>query len=156
LTQSYHTPLAATTWQTIRDGFDTGHGESDLYVSRSLVGGRKLTNEAEVEAEFASRGFAIVHPERLPIATQVNLWANARRVAGPGGSGVFNVVFKRKLEKAFFLHSPNMVRLSEILLQGADPVETTYYVGASERRDVHAPWLVDMEDLRARLDEWMG
>lgn len=55
---------------------------------------RRLTNEAElagiVEREF---GFAPIHPEILPFAEQVGLFAQAEAVVGQAGSGMHNALF---------------------------------------------------------------
>jgi hypothetical protein len=52
-----------------------------------------VVNEEEVEALFASRGFHIVAPERLPFARQIAMIGNASHVAGLAGSALHMILF---------------------------------------------------------------
>lgn len=54
---------------------------------------RAATNTAEVEAFFASLGFAIVYPEDYPMAEQVQMFRAATEIAGFGGSAMFTMAF---------------------------------------------------------------
>ena len=55
---------------------------------------RRYVNESEIAAiardEF---GFAVLRPETLPFAEQVGLFAGARAIVGPMGSGLHNAIF---------------------------------------------------------------
>jgi capsular polysaccharide biosynthesis protein len=75
-----------------------------VYLSRSGVPIRTLTNEAVVERIFAGFGFAAVHPERLSVDQQIALVSNALLVAGPSGSALFNLAFQGRLRSAFIAH----------------------------------------------------
>jgi capsular polysaccharide biosynthesis protein len=156
LTQGYTSPAAVATWRRIRDALDRGAGPERIYVSRSRQAIRHLKNEGEVEAIFAARGFAIVHPEDLPIEQQVTLWANARLVAGSAGSNMFGLAFQRRLERVLQITSPNMVQFSELMMQAESANATTIYIGSAHGEDPHAPWSVDLADLAREVDRWLA
>jgi capsular polysaccharide biosynthesis protein len=73
-------------------------GPEQIYVSRKLGRGfrphyRPLVNEAEIEAELEGRGFQVLTAEALGFHQQMDLFAGARTVIGPSGSGMLNTVF---------------------------------------------------------------
>jgi capsular polysaccharide biosynthesis protein len=94
--EHYASPTSARMWATIRDrsaARDVGLPDR-IYLSRVNVGGRKLANESSVERIFERFGFTVIHPETLRVETQIALVSNARLIAGPGGSGMFNLAFR--------------------------------------------------------------
>jgi capsular polysaccharide biosynthesis protein len=67
-----------------------------VFLSRArLPANRQRINEPAVEDLFGARGFAIVHPQELPIKEQVRIWAGCDVLAGFSGSGMHNAVFCR-------------------------------------------------------------
>jgi hypothetical protein len=72
--------------RTGRRLFVSRGGESSLYR-------RRLINHAEIIDIALGRGFEIVEAEKLPIAEQIRLFAEASIVAGPHGAGLTNIVF---------------------------------------------------------------
>jgi hypothetical protein len=78
-----------------------------VYLSRVRPKERRLENEAEIEALFRARGFAIIEPESLSFADQIKLMTRAKGVAGPGGSAMHNLMFARSETRALFLLSPH-------------------------------------------------
>ena len=68
-----------------------------VYLSRRLLNRRfqRLSNEAAVERRLARRGFAIVHPQQLSFAEQINVAAAADVVAGVDGSALHLSAFMR-------------------------------------------------------------
>lgn len=127
-----------------------------IFVSRRHVGKRKLVNEEAVEAEFARRGFRIVHPERETAAEQVRLFASASWIAGPVGSALYSAIFSapgtRRIVLAPDRFHPAVDRLIGRKL-GSHPV---YMLGArvagDRRNGMLADWSLDLDELRAALD----
>jgi capsular polysaccharide biosynthesis protein len=69
-------------------------GRGCLYISRGgLPGNRTMLNEARLELALGGLGFDCVRPERLSLARQIELFANAAVVAGAHGSGLANIGF---------------------------------------------------------------
>lgn len=64
-----------------------------IFISRSRINRRRLSNENEIESLFERYGFRIIHPELLPIEAQIALFSDARMIAGLGGSAMHNTVF---------------------------------------------------------------
>lgn len=77
-----------------------------LYVSRRGNPRRALRNEERVEDVFRAHGFDIVRPERLSVAETLGAFSNCSFVAGPSGSGLFNVLFARRTFSALMLVPP--------------------------------------------------
>lgn len=106
----YVHPGMLETYERIAHGLtdgdpDGGPAHERIFVSRGEAAvNRQCRNQAEVEAWFTDRGFEIVYPERHTLAEQVRLFRKAREVAGFGGSGMFNIVYARDLEKLVVLN----------------------------------------------------
>ena len=72
-----------------------GRADRRIYVSRLGLGGhgRRMLNEAALEAALANKGFDIIRPHRMTAREQIAAFANARMVVGPSGAALFNCVF---------------------------------------------------------------
>ncbi len=64
-----------------------------LFVSRSLVKQRHMSNEAELLPVLARHGFETLHPQTLSVSEQIEAFANAEAVVGSWGSGLTNLIF---------------------------------------------------------------
>lgn len=87
-----------------------------IYISRSRVAERPLTNEAEIEELFREHGFAILHCQDMPIEDQITAFRNARWIAGPGGSGMHNAVFSRPDSRILILSSAGWLTVADTLI----------------------------------------
>jgi capsular polysaccharide biosynthesis protein len=70
---------------------------SRIYLSRRQLKRRlrRVSNDAAVERRLARRGFAVVHPQHMSLADQINAAASADLVAGVDGSALHLSVFMR-------------------------------------------------------------
>ena len=67
-----------------------------LFVSRTrVIGARILSNREQIEAAAAARGYAIVHPQELPLGKQAVLFSQARLIVGEYGSALHGAVYAR-------------------------------------------------------------
>ncbi len=155
-TQGYTSPTAIDTWKKVRDFFDSGNGIDRVYFSRRKNFNRSLTNEHLVEQIFRDHGFTIVYPEELKIDEQVNIWANARLIAGTAGSNMYGLAFQKKLRASFIVNSPNFIHLQEMFLQSGHDSKTDIYLGQSDNEDIHGEWFVAPDDLEFHLEDWMS
>lgn len=65
-----------------------------IYASRRALGSwRDFANEAEIEAELASLGFAILSPESMTLDEQVAAFSGAEVIVGPLGAALANAGF---------------------------------------------------------------
>jgi capsular polysaccharide biosynthesis protein len=102
----YVQPDLATVWERIgRSLVDpAGPTHERIFVSRGGQWDRRnCRNKSQVEAFFAAHGFTVVYPEDLDLAEQAGLFARATVIAGFGGSGMFNMMFARKMTTAIIL-----------------------------------------------------
>ena len=68
-------------------------GAGTVYFSRRGFWGRIMVNEPTLENALAARGVRILRPERMSVAQQIAAMHGARRVIGPSGAALANVVF---------------------------------------------------------------
>lgn len=66
-----------------------------IFLSRSRVAARKLTNEAEIEQIHRDAGYWVIRPEDLPIGDQIRIAANADSIAGCTGSNMYLAMFQK-------------------------------------------------------------
>lgn len=80
-----------------------------LFVSRAPGGKRRITNEAEVEALLAARGFRKVYLETCTLAEQVALFAGAEAIVAAHGASMANLVFCAPRTKVIEIFEPEYV-----------------------------------------------
>lgn len=64
-----------------------------LYLSRRNMRWRRVTNDGEIAAFLAARGFEVVNIEQLSFVDQVELFRAAEFIVAPEGSALLNVIF---------------------------------------------------------------
>ncbi len=153
----------------LRDRLGTGAPDADaprptrrLWISRGTEGARAVRNETEVLAALAPLGFETVRCERLSVAEQAALFADAATVLGPHGAGLSNIAFCRPgtlVVELFGTHiEPCFWTLAETtglrhaVLRCAPPAPddaVAYHASHDDRRD--APLDVDVGALTALL-----
>jgi len=74
-------------------GLDGPPRRRKLYVSRGDATGRRVLNEAELEAALALLGYEPVSLSGLPAPRQIALFAGASHIVALHGAGLANIVF---------------------------------------------------------------
>ncbi len=150
--RKYTSSLAYETWKKIGDYYDRRTGFDKIYVSRSKLTNKRriLKNEKAVEKIFSLNGFKIIHPQELEISEQINLFRNAKVIAGPSGSGMYNCVFQQNQPKILILASNKFFKMSDILINTSTGGKLSYFVG--ETVDKYTPgiissWSLDIKQL---------
>ena len=120
----YVHPALRDDWRRLREGLPevTVPPAPKIFVTRRR-GNRRCHNSDAVETLFSQHGFVIVQPELLSIPEQAAVFAQARVVAGFGGSGMFNLLYDEALETVIVLNQSAYWGRSEHLfasLLGAD------------------------------------
>ena len=77
-----------------------------LYVSRRGLPRRVLANEDLVEDVFKNHGFEIVHPENQTAAEKIEMFRDCSFIAGPSGSGLYNILCGERPFRALALVPP--------------------------------------------------
>ena len=158
---AYVSPIAQRLWLAIGEYHKnkaTVEPADKLYISRRHIQKRRMENEEECEALFVRHGFTVVHPQELPLADQIVLFANASHIAGPVGSAVHNIVFSRRpnqLKTLFFGPSDYTSFKAIALLEQAYGRQANFVMApprTAERRSWHLP----MEELETALHQWLA
>lgn len=82
-----------TVYERIRTWHVGTRSSGRVFLSRAPS--KRLGNPLAVEDVFAGFGFRVIHPERVPIAEQLALYANCEVLASLSGSGMHNCLFAR-------------------------------------------------------------
>jgi tetratricopeptide (TPR) repeat protein/capsular polysaccharide biosynthesis protein len=81
-----------------------------IYISRAKAKYRKIFNESAVINILAKYGFISVALESMSFLEQVALFANAKAIVAPHGSGLTNLIFCDSGAKVVEIFSPHYVR----------------------------------------------
>jgi capsular polysaccharide biosynthesis protein len=129
-------------------------GSPRVYLSRRLFTGgseRYVINETEVETEFRSRGFEVIHPERLPIEAQIRAVASADHLAGCEGSAMLLGGFMRSGSSVIVIES-RRDRSAKVIYDAIGLTTHRLEICAVEFDGSRQNVTVDLEALGARLD----
>lgn len=131
-----------------------------IYVSRSKVAARNLTNETQVERVFRDLGFEIIHPQEMSIEDQIAVFSDAKMIAGSGGSAMHSAVFAPDSTRVLIVCSEGWLTNADILLSQV-PGRLGYVFGAVD--DVaqrgsrtRASWTVDVEAVCSAASQHFG
>ncbi|AVP87373.1 hypothetical protein phytr_4230 [Candidatus Phycorickettsia trachydisci] len=64
-----------------------------IYISRANASSRKIINEEEIKCKLEDLDFEILYLEKLSPEVQAKIFAHAKIIAGPHGSGFANLIF---------------------------------------------------------------
>lgn len=157
----YVSATAKESWNTIAAYYDQASslvGLEKMYISRRRVKSRSLLNEAECEEVFIRHGFNVIHPQELSLADQIRLFAEARYIAGPVGSGMHNVVFSRHpgALKTLFLAPRDFASLSAIAVIEQSYGRTANFAYGQERQKGGPnTWSLDVKNLEEAVEQWL-
>jgi tetratricopeptide (TPR) repeat protein/capsular polysaccharide biosynthesis protein len=102
-----------------------------IYISRSNAKYRQVLNETEVFQILSQHGFTTVSLEKMSVAEQANLFANAKAIVAPHGAGLTNLVFCTPETTIIELFSPNYVRTDYWMISHQLKLKHYYIVGES-------------------------
>jgi capsular polysaccharide biosynthesis protein len=160
--EHYASPTSAKLWAAIRDRSSIRDITlpSRIYLSRKGVKTRRLDNESDVERVFERHGFTIIRPETLRVEKQIALMANALLVAGPSGSGLFNLAFQGRMRSGFVLVWDGYIHMSEMLFSAGRGSDLWYHIGQSVPPDTPGAtrdnWAVDLARLESEVADWLA
>ncbi|GLB62016.1 glycosyltransferase family 61 protein [Cytobacillus sp. NCCP-133] len=154
--RKYTSTFALQTWKRIGDFYDRGSGFEKIYVSRSKLRNnrRNLINEKAVERIFSQNGFKIIHPQEMKMAEQINLFRNAKVIAGPSGSAMYNSVFRKKQARIIVLASQKFFKMSDILINSSVGGKLDYFIGKTADKmtpGIKADWKINTNQLNQFL-----
>jgi tetratricopeptide (TPR) repeat protein len=94
-------------------GFDLSDRKSypeRIYISRSKCSYRRVINDKNVIKLLSGFGFVTVLLESMSLDQQIALFAHAKVIVAPHGSGLTNIIFCQPGTKVIELVSPNYIR----------------------------------------------
>jgi tetratricopeptide (TPR) repeat protein/capsular polysaccharide biosynthesis protein len=108
------------------------HRYPDLvYISRAQARGRQVINEQEVTNLLQQLGFQTVFLEKMSVLEQVALFAHAKVIVSPHGSGLTNLVFCNPGATVVELFSPHYVRTDYWIISQQLQLKHYYSIGDS-------------------------
>ena len=125
----YVHPGITRTWQRLREAIvtETDSGP-DIFVSRrDQRKNRACRNATEVEQFFRDRGFEVIYPEDHDLGEQAAIFAQARVIAGFGGSAMFNLLFAEKVHTVIVLNHDGYRARNEHLYTTLLDADTHYF-----------------------------
>lgn len=135
-------------------------GAERLYVSRRHAAKRRLTNELEIEALFASYGFRIFHPEEHDCAEQIRAFAAATHVAGPVGSGLYTIAFACPATGQLILAPGEFYTRNDLIIAGGRRSAPLFVFGTSASYEraaaMVADWRIDPKDVTTGIETLLG
>lgn len=81
-----------------------------IYITRHKARYRKVINEQKVVDLLNQYGFTTIELETISVVEQVRLFANAKVIVSPHGSGLTNIMFCKPGTTVIELVSPNYIR----------------------------------------------
>lgn len=102
-----------------------------IYISRDKARARHIINEPEVIALLAKYGVHTVFLEEMSVLEQVALFANARLIIAPHGSGLSNLVYCTPGTTIVELFSPHYLRTDYWVLSQQLQLKHYYSLGDS-------------------------
>ena len=129
-----------------------------IYISRRDAKRRSLTNEAEIEAAIAMRGFVTYQFSEIPLWHQIALVHSAEVVLGPHGAGLAHLIFAQPgmrvieivpIKDGTYRLRFNYARLS--IIKGLD-----YHGWIEEQQLGINSWALDIDRFLAFLDQTLA
>ncbi|MEG5136507.1 MULTISPECIES: tetratricopeptide repeat protein [unclassified Microcoleus] len=100
-----------------------------IYISRRIVGNRRIINEAEVIEVLDKLGFVIITAESISIAEKISLMSSAKVVLIPHSGGGTNLLFCNPGTKVIELFTPNNVGMCYYIMSYHLGLEYYYLIG---------------------------
>jgi capsular polysaccharide biosynthesis protein len=155
---AYVHPRITETWDAVGSALRSRATERD-YPARIFCtrehDKRECTNRAEVEELFASYGFEVLLPEKLPLPDQVELFHRAEVVAGFAGSGMFTTMFRDRPQHLILVSPDTYGPSNEYMISAVRGHRLDLAIGHSASTEagdsLEAPFTVDMTDEGAWL-----
>lgn len=125
---------------------------TQVYLSRSRLSGnvRRAENELELEDLFQRAGFAVVHPQELPIRDQVLLMRGATAVAGCDGSALHLAAFCRPGTQVVAVDSRPVV--NQFLVEDFSGLDAVHVLAADDVVQHRSDrWHAEIERVQAAL-----
>ncbi len=130
-------PEMRLVWQRLRDGFRSASpptsGTDRVFVTRH-EGNRLCRNVDQVEAIFVEHGYTLIRPGTLTPAEQFEAFANARVIAGFGGTGMFNMLYADQVRDVIVLNHDSYEARNEHMMSALLEANIHYFWSKADVR----------------------
>lgn len=124
--------------------------ENYVYLSRSNVPDRPLSNEKELEARLKGLGFDIISPESLDIDAQLSVIKNAQIIVGPVGSQMYLSAFSASSTNVVVCAPSNFYLPDDLLIASMKGLNLSVLLGSPidfGKPKRHRAWEINIEEL---------
>jgi hypothetical protein len=66
---------------------------SSIYISRQNLSNKRIINETKIIPILEKHNINVIHPEKLSVTNQINIFKNAKLIIGAYGGGLINMMF---------------------------------------------------------------
>jgi hypothetical protein len=133
-----------------------------IYLSRShhFRTWRGIANEAEVESTLSDLGFLVIHPQELPLARQIALYASAECIVSEFCSASHNALFAPRGAAVFCISWLNNCQSRIAALRGQplaymEPSDLGFIDPRKPRKERDFHFKIDCVELARQLDAFM-
>lgn len=134
---------------------DVHTGGKKLYIQR--LSGRTIVNETELLSLLTVLNFEIVHPEKLTVAQQAKLFAEADFIIGPHGAGFTNIVFCKPGTRIIDMFAPEWINPCYWIIADALKLNYGYIIGeeipGNMKQNKAADIKIDIEKFKILLSK---
>lgn len=128
-----------------------------LYLSRKNSAWRRLSNEEEVSAALAARGFEVIYPEDMSFPDQVRMFQSAGVVVAPNGSSLMNAIYASTDLKLIVLSQRGLFNWGTFNgCMRELGYRLTFLCGDSETDEKHGDYAIPLDRLIEALDAPAG
>lgn len=126
------------------------HSKTYVYLSRSNVPDRPLSNEKELETRLKDLGFEIICPELLDIDDQLSVIKNAEIIVGPVGSQLYLSAFSASSTNVVVCAPSNFYLPDDLLIASMKKLNLSVLLGSAidfGKPKRYRAWEINIEEL---------
>lgn len=118
-----------------------------IWLSRENQSRRRLKNENELIDFLSSNGYTCIHPDKLKVSEQINLFKNAESIVSIHGAALTNIMFMNKNSKVLEIRNNRDLKNNSFFTLASEfEIEYFYFLAESFSNNVHDDLIVDMKE----------
>jgi len=136
--------------EIIKSKIQTNVKNRKIFLSRSNVSDRPLSNRKQVEKFFEEKGYEIICPEKLTIKEQIKNMMESSSIVGEVGSQLYLSSFAQKNANLFVMAPTNFCLKDDYLLTKAAGVNIKILLGSCvdfNSEKFNRQWSVDIKKI---------
>lgn len=135
---------------------DGGSKRIPIYISRHDNPNRSYNND-EIEAYLASKGFTIIHPEKMSFLRQVSVFHSASVIVAASGAALTNIIFCQPDTKILTFSNISLDITIFSNLAACFNLKMRYMTGVdSDGSGLHSSFHIDLERMSKVIEQFMS